>query len=288
VSIPVSSGMLKFFALTYSATWACFFAAAGVSSGPASTRGLSALHNGLLLLGTFAPALIALSLAWLDQGASGGRALLRPVLQTQAPVRWYLFAVGYLLGIKLAAALVHRVLVGSWPSFGTMPWALIAVAIVISTPLQAGEEIGWRGYALPRLANRFGLPRASLILGLVVACWHLPLFLVPGHPNYGQSFPAFVLGGIALSVAIAWLFVNSNGSVLLPMLMHSAVNQTNSVVPTRLAVAGNPLALDTSLITVLTVVLLWITAAYFLVRMPKMILRTDTEAIAIERMGSAP
>jgi hypothetical protein len=72
------------------------------------------------------------------------------------------------------------------------------------------------------------------------------------------------------------------------MLMHSAVNQTNSVVPTRLAVAGNPLALDTSLITVLTVVLLWITAAYFIVRMPKMILRTDTEAIAIERMGSAP
>ena len=118
---------------------------------------------------------------------------------------------------------------------------MIAVAIVIGTPLQAGEEIGWRGYALPRLADRFGLARASLMLGLLWACWHLPLFLLPGHPNYGQSFPTFLLGGVGLSVAIAWLYANSKGSVLLPMLMHSAVNQTNGVVPTRLAVAGNPL-----------------------------------------------
>jgi hypothetical protein len=78
----------------------------------------------------------------------------------------------------------------------------------------------------------------------------------------------FVVGGIALSVAIAWLYAHGHGSVLLPMLMHSAVNQTNGVVPTRLPVAGDPLALDTSLITRLKSVLLWMTAAYFLVRMP--------------------
>jgi hypothetical protein len=85
------------------------------------------------------------------------------------------------------------------------------------------------------------------------------------------------MGGMGLSVAIAWLYVSSSGSVLLPMLMHSAANQTNGIVPTRLAVAGNPLALDTSLITILTGVLLWIAAGYFLVRMRKIRLRTDTQ-----------
>jgi hypothetical protein len=56
--------------------------------------------------------------------------------------------------------------------------------------------------ALPRLAVRFGLARASLLLGFIWACWHLPLFFLPAVDQYGQSFPMFVLGGIALSVAI--------------------------------------------------------------------------------------
>jgi membrane protease YdiL (CAAX protease family) len=84
---------------------------------------------------------------------------------------------------------------------------LIAVAIVISTPVQAGEEIGWRGYALPRLAARVGFARASLVLGVFWACWHLPLFFVPALNQYGQSFPLFMLGNIALSVAMTWLYV---------------------------------------------------------------------------------
>src|ERR1700676_2285886 len=114
---------------------------------------------------------------------------------------------------------------------------------MISTPVQAGEEIGWRGYALPRLAARFGLARASLLLGVLWGCWHLPLFFVPGVDNYGQSFPVFVLGTTALSVAIAWLYAHTNGSLLLTMLMHSAVNQTLGIVPSAVANATNPFAL---------------------------------------------
>ena len=78
---------------------------------------------------------------------------------------------------------------------------------------RAGEEIGWRGYALPRLAARFGFRRASLLLGLLWGVWQLPLFVIPGHANYGQSFWLFVFGSTALSVAMAWLFMNTRGSV---------------------------------------------------------------------------
>jgi membrane protease YdiL (CAAX protease family) len=169
--------------------------------------------------------------------------------------------------IKLAVAVVSRLTTGLWPLFGNEAWYVIIVAIVISTPVQAGEEIGWRGYALPRLAVRLGLARASLLLGFIWACWHLPLFFLPGMDKYGQSFPMFVLGGIALSVAIAWLYANIGGSLLLTMLMHSAVNQTVGIVPSAVANAANPFALSTSLVAWLTDAFLWITAGYFLARM---------------------
>jgi hypothetical protein len=52
--------------------------------------------------------------------------------------------------VKLMFAVVHRLLIGSWPPFRDEPWFGIAVALVLSTPLQAGEEVGWRGHALER------------------------------------------------------------------------------------------------------------------------------------------
>lgn len=142
-------------------------------------------------------------------------------------------------------------------------------AIVISTPVQAGEEIGWRGYAVPSLAARFGFARGSLLLGVIWACWHLPLFFIPGIDKSGQSFPVYLLQVTAMSVALAWLYVHTNGSLLLVMLMHSAVNQTKDIVPSAVSAATNPFALSTSLVAWLTVALLWICAGYFLVRMPK-------------------
>jgi membrane protease YdiL (CAAX protease family) len=135
--------------------------------------------------------------------------------------------------------------------------------------VQAGEEIGWRGYALPRLAARMGYARASVLLGVIWAGWHLPLFLVPGLDMQGQSFPVWALSVTALSVAITWLYARTEGSLLLVMLMHSAVNQTLEIVPSSVANASNPFALSHSLVAWITAALLWITAVYFLLRMPR-------------------
>ena len=117
-----------------------------------------------MLLGAFSPSLVALWLTARAEGSTGVRALLGRVLQWRVAVPWYLFAVGYIPVIKLTVALVHRVATGAWPRFGDEAWYVIPLAIAFSTPFQAGEEIGWRGYALPRLATRFGLARASILL----------------------------------------------------------------------------------------------------------------------------
>lgn len=264
------NALLKFFSLTYAVTWTCFIAAATVSGSVAPVASApAALPGVLLILGTFAPSLVALWLTARADGKAGALNLLRRVLKWRVGARWYVFAVGYMAAIKLAVAIVHRVATGAWPRFGHEAWYVIMAAIVISTGAQAGEEIGWRGYALPHLAARFGLASGSVVLGLIWACWHLPLFYIPGIDKYGQSFPVYLLQVTALSVAIAWLYGHTNGSLLLAMLMHAAVNQTKDIVPSAVPAATDPFALGTSLVAWLTVALLWISAGYFLVRMPQ-------------------
>jgi membrane protease YdiL (CAAX protease family) len=269
VQIPMGS-TLKFFSLTYAVTWTCFIAAAVIMGTVASRSPRFAGLAGLLLLvGTFAPSAVALWLTARADGRAGTRAMLSRVLEWRVGVRWYVFAVGYMAAIKLAAALVHRVVTGAWPPLGQAVWYIIIVNIALMTLGQAGEEIGWRGYALPRLAARLGLAQASVLLGLIWACWHLPLFFLPGVSQTGQSFPVYLLMVPALSVAIAWLYGNTNGSLLLAMLMHAAINQTAKVVPMADPAATNPLALSNSLVAWLILAFLWIGAWYFLVRMPE-------------------
>jgi membrane protease YdiL (CAAX protease family) len=112
-----------------------------------------------------------------------------------------------------------------------------------------------------------GPGRAGILLGVIWALWHLPLFYITGTPNAGQSFPVYMLGVTALSVAMAWLYMRTGGSLLLVMLMHAAVNNTTGLVPSGVGDPVNPLELSASLMGWLTTGLLWAGAIYFLIRM---------------------
>ena len=90
---------------------------------------------------------------------------------------------------------------------------------------------------------------------------------VSGTTTTGQSFPLYTLQVTAMSVAIAWLYVKSGGSLLLTMLMHAAVNNTKDIVPSMVAGAADAFALSTSTVAWLTVGMLWICAAWFLSQM---------------------
>ena len=220
-------------------------------------------------------------------GRAGTLALLRRTVKWSVDARWYVFAVGYMAAIKLAVALLLRITNGAWPVFGEEHLYLMAVAIVFSTPVQAGEEIGWRGYALPHLSAHLGPSSASIVLGVIWACWHLPFFFISGTDKSGQSFPVYLLTVTALSVAMAWLYWRTNGSLLLTMLMHAAVNNTKDIVPSAVSTATNALSLSSSEVAWLTVAILWIGAAYFLVRMRGLKLPEGWDTAAEGRCGNS-
>jgi membrane protease YdiL (CAAX protease family) len=254
--------LIAFFAAAYALAWT-FFGLAAAASGRAG------LPSILFYLGAISPSLAAIAVVWHREGKRGVARLLSRLLAWRVHWGWYVFAVAYFPAIKLSAALIHRLAFGAWPRFGSEPWFVMLVGTFMAVPLggQAGEEVGWRGFALPRLANRVGLPAASVLLGVIWAAWHLPLFFIPGVDKTGQSFPMYAAQVTALSVVLAWLYTNTHQSLLLVTLMHSAVNQTIGIVPSAEPGATGPFTLHASRIGWITAALLWGTAVYFLMRL---------------------
>jgi membrane protease YdiL (CAAX protease family) len=164
-------------------------------------------------------------------GVTGGRAgivrLLRRIVLWRVGLRWYLFAI---VGIPVIMVLGAIVLPGVLASFQTPALSLVltypvsfVVAFFIGGPL--GEEIGWRGFALPRLQRLHGPLVGSLILGPLHVFWHLPLYWLPewGTPRDTiLDLVWYFLAGFAATFIYTWLFNNTRGSVLLATLMHTS------------------------------------------------------------------
>jgi membrane protease YdiL (CAAX protease family) len=264
---PIDSTVVQFFLLTYAITWVC--SAIGLSGTASSSRLFSMSRTLLLLVGSLAPSVAAFGLTAWEDGISGLRSLLGHLLDWQVSVRWYFFAVFYAVSILLIPDAAHRVIAGTWLPLSHLRWIAIISSTALYLPIRASEEIGWRGYAIPLLAKKFGLGRASLILGPIWAGWHLPLFFIPGARVYAQSIPVYVLEVTALSVAFAWLYGNTNGSLLPVIVMHSALDEALAFLPSP-GIASNPLDFNGELIVWLIVAVAWLMAAWFLVRMPQL------------------
>ncbi len=82
---------------------------------------------------------------------------------------------------------------------------------------------------------------------------------------------------------MAWLYAHTNGSLLLVMLMHAAVNNSKDIVPSAVPGATQTFGLSASLVAWLTVALLWICAAYFLARMRGWDARGDVHGSELPR-----
>ncbi len=132
--------------------------------------------------------------------------------------------------------------------------AILYIVFLLGGPLQ--EEIGWRGFALPRLQTKLRPIAASLVLGIIHCLWHAPLFLTTEWDtarNSPDQYLAYLLLVVSLSIVLTWLYNGSHGSVLLVILGHNGINWAlMAVAPTSTWPAGIGMALLASVSVIAT------------------------------------
>ncbi|MFO7794919.1 MAG: CPBP family intramembrane glutamic endopeptidase [Promethearchaeati archaeon] len=137
-------------------------------------------------------------------------------------LKWYLAAFLIMLA-PLLFALIYILIGGESPGIDpslTLPLLVFNLFYTLfSGPLS--EELGWRGFALPRLQSRFTALLSSIILGFIWASWHLPLYFIPPQRIAIYIFIPLVL---VISILMTWVYNNTGGSVLLTIIMHFSFN----------------------------------------------------------------
>lgn len=202
-------------------------------------------------LSTLIPISAALILTFKESGWVGAKTLLgrafdykRITKKTWLVPTLFLLPFLYLLALG-AAILLEQPLVDA-----PFPAVALPVVIAIFFIMALGENAGWMGYAFEPMEDRWGTFKAALLLGLIIALWHVPVFIfLIADP---LLIAAQVLSLIALRFLMVWLFNNNGKSVFIVILFHTTYNVTISMLPVNIVISSLFL-----LITALLVTFLW-------------------------------
>jgi uncharacterized protein len=188
-------------------------------------------------LWTWIPAVAALACAAVLYGRAGVRDLGRRLLLWRVSWWWYPVV---LLGPLVFALMVAGIAVlfgEAWdavrpPALSLSIPALVLTLLVLVLTDGVGEELGWRGYLLPRLLIRYRAVAASLILGLYWWLWHLPLVWTEGSVLEDQPLWLLLADLMAKSLIFTYVFLGTQGSVLIAILLHASTNLFAASPPT--------------------------------------------------------
>ena len=214
--------LAAYFLLAFVLSWVCW-------SVPAlGYRG--AVATACFVLGGFGPLVAAVVMTHLSNTPL--RQWFKGLFRWRVAARWYLFA----LGVPLMLAVV---VTAEFAMFGeTLDWsalddrlaAFLPSLLIIALIFGGNEEPGWRGFALPRLQDRFGPVRATLLLGALWAPWHLPLLFATDDAGHGLGTAGvLVMVALTLLTILGYTFaytylLNKTASVLLCVLLHASIN----------------------------------------------------------------
>lgn len=174
----------------------------------------------LYIVGGFVPSLLAIFLTWKKEGLAGLRLLGRRILQFKLGWRWYGFTFLIVIAGTVGELTINNLLGNRFNGYLFLAQLGSFLPLLILGPLS--EEIGWRGYALERLQTRWNALTSSLIVGLVWALWHLPLYLMVGTSQHelGIPFFGFLIKLTASSILYTWLYNNTKKSLWSAILLH--------------------------------------------------------------------
>lgn len=218
--------LIAYFLLAYGLTWIVQIPAAIFPGWPEL----------LTFLGSFGPVVAAFIVVGLIAGKDGVQQLISPIKKWRVGVQWYLIV---LVGptLMMASSIYLYQLLGkgsgmpvsiSMASQVGEHFLALWVIFIYQVVIVWGEEIGWRGFALPNLQIRFHPILASVILGVLWGLWHLPWFWIEGSAQQSMSVQFFVLATVGYSILYTWIYNGTRGSLLMMCLLHAANNTTVS------------------------------------------------------------
>ena len=238
---------------------------------PAALLGLSIENSvvGLILyyLGGIGPAFSAILLLSL-MGSKEERKdyWLRIINLRRVPLTMYVFILLYFPIVAVLASFSDVATGGRGGDISPLEVGLLNPLILIQSLMflflvgPFFEELGWRGYALPKLLTPYTALLSGTIIGTIWALWHLPLFFIDGTFQselsfLSQEFWLSMADPFLVSIIIAWVFVNSNASTFSAMLFHFMENATGEMFP--LSPTAQAIRIGLLVITVIALLILY-------------------------------
>jgi uncharacterized protein len=213
--------VVAFLAMTMGLSWLAFLPVIVGGVSPESTAGTVLLP----LVGIGSPTIAAVVVvALVSRG--GLIALWRGGTRWRVGLRWYAIVV-----LLPALAYLTTLAAMGGPDDPVPGFEVWIAAWVSGLIVGALEEFGWSGFAFPALQARYGFLSAGVAMGLIVAVWHLPLFLTPGSPQSRFGFAPFLLSLIPVRILFGWIYNGTHASILLCVLLHASGNAWTVILP---------------------------------------------------------
>ena len=211
--------LIPFLAITFGLSWGIAALLIFFTDQVVAIFGEISSSNPLYILMAYTPGLAGIFLVWRHYGLKGLVSFFRRLTLWRMPLVWWLFLILGIPAIAYLAAALNGTISDPFPF---SPWYLVFPALAQGFFLLGTmEEFGWRGLAQPLLQRKMAPFWAGLIVGIIWATWHLPVFLFGGGVQYGSwSVVPFFGGVIALSIILTPMFNSSRGSLLIAYLYH--------------------------------------------------------------------
>lgn len=179
----------------------------------------------LVIIGVPASFFSSVLVTLITDGRRGLHQLFRQSLEWRFNLKWHVSA--FLMPLLVAfacgaaAVLIDGIKIAENWFAPSMPLSFMSFLLLY---IGLGEEIGWRGFALPRCQELLGSLGGSILNGVLWALWHLPLFFMQGSSQYGHSVIFFIYLLTCWTITMAVFIGKSNGSVIPAILFHVSVN----------------------------------------------------------------
>ena len=225
---------IRFFTITF--LWSWLFMGIAIFIGRMNPQDNMFASPGIdlaiMIIAAFGPAIGTIVSVYTIEGKGSLKKFFKPFLSLN--FGWKVWgAIFFVLGIPTVIAWIMPEFFGEDRIQTYLPSVYIFPIYILMMVFFGGgqEEIGWRGYIMPYLEKKYGLIIGGLILGIVWAIWHLPLWFLPGSSQSYMNFFGFMLGTIGYSYFLSWVIKASNNRLFSGLVAHGVANAFAALFP---------------------------------------------------------